>query len=202
MLNKKKDLLRLAFSDNTDLIFDQLASKYEIVADMINVDQESPHHQEKTLEAHIKMVLKEMNKLCHDQKVDKQTRLVWMLSALLHDCAKKHTRKIKLDKITGLPKPTFYGHELAGEIIARKFLNGVLKHKIIDKISLIIKYHMAHCKPLDQWTDKSVRKMKENIAGRIDGKDLLAIFTSDNLGRIADNIRDIPDLVKEKLKEI
>lgn len=125
-----------------------------------------------------------------------------MVAAVYHDIGKFSTFKMRPDKHTGIPKATFYGHDLEGSKMVFDLLKDVFDYEFIEKVSLITLYHMAHCRPLDQWTDKSVRKMKENIAGRIDGKDLLAIFTSDNLGRIADNIRDIPDLVKEKLKEI
>lgn len=202
MLTIKKDLLKLAFSNCPDLIFDELGLKYEIIQNMIGVNHESSHHREKTVDIHTKMVLLEMNKYCITNNVNKKTRLIWMLTALLHDCAKKQTKQIRIDKITKLPKPTFYGHDLQGEKLAFDFLNNVFKQEIVDKICLLIRFHMAHARPLDQWTDKAVKKMKEKINGHIDGKDLLAIFTCDNLGRMADNIRDIPDLVKEKLKEI
>ena len=86
--------------------------------------------------------------------VDKDLLLRW--AALLHDVGKHETMKIREGR------QTFYKHDIAGAITARKILNRFgYKKRFTERVSKLVRFHMYYYK--EEWSDKAIRKFIDNM---------------------------------------
>jgi tRNA nucleotidyltransferase (CCA-adding enzyme) len=101
--------------------------------------------------------------------------IVFMWAALLHDIGKADTTKIlKKGKITS------YDHDKLGQILSKKFLKELTDDtKIIDEVSLLIKWHMQPLFVVKDLPFKDIESMKSEVS--IDEIALLSLC--DRLGR-------------------
>lgn len=96
------------------------------------------------------------------------------LATLLHDIAKPHTYK----EIDG--QPTFYNHEIIGSRIAKNIAKRLrLSKRDIDRIFLLVRYHMFYYQP--QNTDASIRRFMKKV-GLENINDILDLREGDRLG--------------------
>lgn len=193
MHKKYEDLFQFAFSNDPLYEFNQLR-KYQEIGDMWGVKQDSVHHPEIFLEIHTAYVILNINKFCRENNIWGDRRLVYMLSALLHDFSKPETCRFNEKK----QKITFYGHDIKGAEKSREFLKGVFDDDIVNKVSNLIELHMAHCRPESYWTPKSIKKFRAKLK-YITGEDLIYLMRADSMGR-PPIIKDIPQKLIEILK--
>jgi tRNA nucleotidyltransferase (CCA-adding enzyme) len=112
------------------------------------------------------------------QRADTESRIVYMLAILLHDCGKPGTTKREIKR--GEERIVSPGHEIEGGPIAELFLDRMgAPNAIRERIVPLIQNHMAH---LRDASDRSVRRLSkrlepENIPG------LCLIMTADSMGR-------------------
>lgn len=150
------------------------------IKDLENIDQNLIHHPEGNVLNHTLLVIDEASKY-KEQSKDKR---VFMWAALLHDLGKlTTTREIK-------GKLTAYGHDLQGEILARKFLHHLTDDEdFINKVCSLVKYHMQ---PL--FYDKKLPYFKEKeVAQEGDYEEISLLSLADRLGRI--------NLCEQKIKQ-
>lgn len=96
------------------------------------------------------------------------------LATLLHDIAKPHTYK----EIDG--KPTFYNHEIIGSRIAKQIARRLrLSKHDIDKIFILVRYHMFYYQPEN--SDASIRRFMRKV-GLENINDILDLREADRLG--------------------
>jgi tRNA nucleotidyltransferase (CCA-adding enzyme) len=96
------------------------------------------------------------------------------LATLLHDVAKPHTHKL----ING--KPTFYNHEVIGSRIAKDIAKRLrLSKDQIEKIFILVRYHMFHYQPEN--SDSSIRRFMRKV-GLENIDDILDLREADRLG--------------------
>lgn len=108
---------------------------------------------------------------------DEKEDLIVGLAVLCHDFGKAVTTKIEKDG-----RWHAYGHEAAGEPIARRFLARITRHK--DLVEAVIPLVVCHMMPLALWRDKSgasaIRRLSRRV-GRIDR--LVRVDDADRRGR-------------------
>jgi tRNA nucleotidyltransferase (CCA-adding enzyme) len=108
---------------------------------------------------------------------DEREDLVVGWSVLLHDLGKATTSKVEADG-----RIHAYGHEQAGEPLARAFLERLTQHKdILESVLPLVRWHGA---PFELWKNKAgdagVRRLASK-AGRIDR--LVRVDDADRKGR-------------------
>ena len=117
-----------------------------------DVEQNLVHHPEGNVLNHTLMVVDKAS----EYKEKSKNKRVFMWSALLHDLGKLTTTRVRKGKITA------YGHDLQGEILARKFLNQVTDdEKFINEVCILVKYHMQTL-----FYDKKLPFFREKEIGR------------------------------------
>lgn len=101
-------------------------------------------------------------------------RLELRLAALLHDIGKPFCKKTVSSEVV------FYNHEIVSTDIAFKLLKKWnIKHSLVKKITLLIRYHMFHYQ--DEWTDSAVRRIMKKV-GRDNIEDLFLLRVADREG--------------------
>ncbi|MDR2983034.1 MAG: HD domain-containing protein, partial [Puniceicoccales bacterium] len=119
---------------------------------------------------------------CLDAFAERRIGDVWEdlvvgLAVLCHDFGKAVTTKIEADG-----RWHSYGHEGAGESIARTFLERMTRHR--DLIESVLPLVVCHMRPLDMWRaqagDAAVRRLAKRV-GRIDR--LVRVDDADRRGR-------------------
>ncbi len=106
-----------------------------------------------------------------DQKYSLEVRL----SALFHDVAKPQTKRGK-----GY-NATFYNHDIVGAKITKKIMKRLkFSNKEIDKISLLVKYHLFYYN-VGEVTDSSVRRLVVKV-GLENIEDLIKVRFADRIG--------------------
>lgn len=108
---------------------------------------------------------------------EKDFSLEIRLAALFHDIGKPKTRRFDENK----KDYTFYGHEVVGERITKKFLESLSFPKnIVEKVSKLVRYHMFFSDP-EKITLSSVRRLIVNI-GEENIWDLVKLRICDRVG--------------------
>ncbi len=109
---------------------------------------------------------------------DTESRIVYSLAILLHDCGKPDTTHEEVRE--GRTRIVSPGHEAAGVDIADRFLNRIgTPSTLRDRVLPLIHNHMAH---YDEISDRAVRRLAKRLAPEtIEG--LCTIMTADRLGR-------------------
>ena len=140
------------------------------IKDLEKIEQNLTHHPEGNVLNHTLLVVDNASKYKEKSK-DKR---VFMWAALLHDLGKLTTTKERKGRITS------YGHDLQGEILARKFLNTLTEDEdFINNVCNLVKFHMQ---PL--FYDKKLPFFKEKeIIEESDYKEISLLSLADRLGR-------------------
>lgn len=108
---------------------------------------------------------------------EKDFSLEIRLAVLFHDIGKPKTRRFDENK----KDYTFYGHEVVGERITKKFLESLSFPKnIVEKVSKLVRYHMFFSDP-EKITLSSVRRLIVNI-GEENIWDLVKLRICDRVG--------------------
>jgi tRNA nucleotidyltransferase (CCA-adding enzyme) len=145
------------------------------LAELKGIPQDPKHHSEGDALRHTVMVTDEAAKW-RKKFSNKKDKIVFMLSALLHDLGKPETTEIKPDG-----KITTYGHDDVGEEKAERFLRRITNEQdIIDKVKTLVKHHM---KPTMLYHDQAKASGIRRLAKQVDIPTLVALAIADKTGR-------------------
>ncbi len=111
-------------------------------------------------------------------------RLELRLAALLHDIGKPRARAIGPDGA-----PTFYGHEVISESMARKILKRLrFSNAVESRVCHLIRHHMFHYE--DGWTDSAIRRFVARVG--LDAiEDLFLLRRADTYGAAGKYVDDV-----------
>ncbi|MDA3864785.1 MAG: HD domain-containing protein [Deltaproteobacteria bacterium] len=113
----------------------------------------------------------------HTKKVVAQStgEILVRYAALFHDIGKVKTRKF-----TDEGKVTFYGHDLVGARQFRKISKKLnLEPEFLEKIIILIRYHLRPGQYETSWTDSAVRRLVSDVGGEKLVKELLKLARAD-----------------------
>jgi tRNA nucleotidyltransferase (CCA-adding enzyme) len=126
---------------------------------------------------------------------DPETRIVYSLTILLHDCGKPSTTHEEMR--SGKVRIVSAGHENVGVEIAETFLNRIgTPIALRERILPLIHNHMAH---YDEISDRAVRRLSRRLAPETI-EALCTIMTADRMGR-PPLAAEVPRTVTELLKK-
>jgi len=135
-----------------------------------NVEQSPKHHAEGNVWNHTMMVVDEAAKVRN-----KSTNPgVFMWASLLHDIGKAVTTRVRKGRITA------YGHDTAGEKLAREFLSWYTDDEdFINEVAMLVRYHMHILYVLKDLPYKDMEGLKKNT----NVSDIALLGFCDRLGR-------------------
>ncbi len=157
----------------------------------IGIPQDPEWHPEGDVFTHTCHCCDAMARLPEWQNADPESKIVYMLSVLLHDFGKALTTLHQMKE--GRMRVVSPGHEQEGVPLAEKFLERIAApFAIRDRIYPLVANHMMH---VQQVTDRSVRRLSkrlepENIQG------LCILMSADAMGRPPRPAK-VPKLVNE-----
>jgi tRNA nucleotidyltransferase (CCA-adding enzyme) len=145
---------------------------------MIGTPQDPQWHPEGDVFTHTCHCCDALVQLPHWKNADAETRIVYSLAILLHDCGKPDTTHEEIRQ--GKTRIVSPGHESVGVPIAETFLNRIgTPIAIRERVLPLIQNHMAH---YDDISDRAVRRLAKRLSPEnIEG--LCTIMTADRLGR-------------------
>lgn len=148
------------------------------IAHMVRTPQDPQWHPEGDVFVHTCHCCDALVTLRQWQEADSETRIVYSLAILLHDCGKPETTHEEMRE--GKNRIVSPGHESVGVPIAEQFLNRIgAPIAIIQRVLPLIHNHMAH---YDDISDRAVRRLAKRLSPEtIEG--LCTIMTADRLGR-------------------
>ncbi len=160
---------------------------------LIGCRQQPKNHPEGDVWEHTLLVVDKAAELKNNSK----SPVVLMWAALLHDIGKPATTKKREDKITA------YGHDLAGEKVAAKFLEDLKSSSILmGEVANLVREHMHPVllyKQRENVSDKAINK----LVNRVDLRELLLLSEADYLGRALErDYAPIRDWYMEKVKQL
>lgn len=140
--------------------------------DLVECPQDPEWHPEKCVWNHTLHVVDAIGELI---PVGHPDRLVMVLAALCHDMGKPSTTIFKQGRIRSP------GHDVAGEPIARRFLESIgCFPDMIEKVCVLTREHMAHV--YGDPSLKSVRKLSVRLSPA-NIEELLVLIEADHNGR-------------------
>lgn len=143
---------------------------------LIGLQQHAEYHPEGDVWNHTMQSLDAACAICDRENIDGEQKLVIMLAVLCHDFGKVTTTEFNSEK----GKLTSYGHDSAGEIPTREFLELIgCPKKYHEKIILLVTNHMAH---LNIKNAKHVRKLANKLKN-VSIYDLCIVMEADHSGR-------------------
>lgn len=135
-----------------------------------SAEQSLKYHPEGNVWNHTMLVLDEAAAV----REESSDPLAFMWSALLHDIGKPDTTRYKKGKITS------YDHDTVGERLSKEFLQAFTHDKeLIEKVSLLVKYHMHMLYVLNNLKFGNVRKLVEEV----DIQEIARLCRCDRMGR-------------------
>ncbi len=167
----RDELIKIVLSNHPKYGFDLMVKlnilKYVIPETLAGVGVEQNKHHIYDVYEHNTRALQ----YTADQKYSLEVRL----SALFHDVAKPQTKRGK-----GY-NATFYNHDIVGAKITKKIMKRLkFSNKEIDKISLLVKYHLFYYN-VGEVTDSSVRRLVVKV-GLENIEDLIKVRFADRIG--------------------
>jgi putative nucleotidyltransferase with HDIG domain len=137
-----------------------------VLENMVGVDQNKQAHLYDVWEHSLRAM---------QHAADKELNLILRLSALFHDIAKPHTKRIVGDKTT------FYGHDVVGAKVARETLSNLnFSKEIIEKVTNLVRWHMFFS-DTQEITPSAVRRLIRNV-GKDNIWDLMELRKCDRIG--------------------
>ena len=195
-------MIKLYLSIEEHLLTDEKPSKYldeigvkeefskhpfVLIKRLKEVGQSPKYHAEGNVWNHTLMVVDEAAKVKHESSDEK----VFMWASLLHDIGKAVTTKVRKGRITA------YGHDTAGERMAREFLSCFTDDiKFIDSVALLVKYHMHMLYVLKDLPFKDMKGMRRDV----DIFDVALLGFCDRLGRKGSDLEAEKTNMKNFLK--
>lgn len=93
-------------------------------------------------------------------------------AALLHDIAKPQTKSVQDGEVH------FFGHEEAGERMARRILRRLhFEQRFIERVAKLVRMHLRVNSYDSEWTDAAVRRLIREVGDELD--DLIALSRAD-----------------------
>ena len=180
------DVLKTFIEFNNHLVTDNIPSEYFnllvennifpyyrpfiLLTDLKKVPQSPVYHPEGNVWNHTMFVVDnaaQRKGLSSDPRV-----LMW--AALLHDLGKITNTKLRSGRITA------YGHDIAGEKLARSFLKECTKdYRFIDGVCALVRWHMQVLYVQKHLPYADIKKMMQAA----DVKEIAIIALCDRLGR-------------------
>jgi tRNA nucleotidyltransferase (CCA-adding enzyme) len=172
MISKERirdELIKIILSDQPDkgilLLKDAGLLKFVIPELEKGIGMSQNRHHIYTIFQHSVLSLK----YCPSKKLEVR------LAALFHDIAKPETKSGEG------PDATFYNHDIVGAKYVWRIMNRLkFPRKIIEKTSLLVRYHMFYYN-VDEVSESGVRRLVRK-AGLENMKDLIDLRISDRLG--------------------
>lgn len=154
----------------------------------LRATEQSPvHHPEGNVWNHTMLVVDEAAKVREKSK----NKRVFMWAALLHDIGKPAVFRIKKGRITA------YGHDKAGETLAREFLEYFSEEEsFIREVTQLVRYHMHMLYIVKDLPFADIEGMKKNT----DISELALLSLCDRLGRTNADREQEEAVVKRFLK--
>lgn len=163
---------------------DMELAPFSILKKLEEAQQSEKHHPEGNVWIHTMMVVDEGVK--YRDKVSDKKAFMWGL--LLHDIGKIKTTRLRKGRWTS------YDHDKVGEEEGRKFLKEIINdNKFIEKVCVVIRYHMHLLYIMNKLPFADIRGMRE----RSNLEDLGYVFLSDRLGRGGLTESDIREIKNE-----
>ena len=143
---------------------------FNMLGDLIKVDQSPEHHPEGSVWNHTMMVVDN----AAERKEKSEDKRAFMWAALLHDLGKTPTTKVRRGRITS------YDHDKWGETMSAKFLREFSEDdRFVRKVSKMVRWHMQILFVVKDLPFADIKKMAEDTS--IDEIALLSLC--DRLGR-------------------
>lgn len=161
---------------------------FDMLRKLRQTEQSPEHHPEGNVWNHTMLVVDEAAKV----KEKSKNRRVLMWAALLHDIGKPSTFRIKKGRITA------YGHDKAGEPLAREFLRFFSEDEsFVREVSRLVRYHMHMLYVIKDLPFADVQGMKRNT----DLHELALLCLCDRLGRTNADRKQEETAVKQFLQK-
>lgn len=176
------------------LIDTEWIDNYPELKDIINLEQDSAHHPEGTVDVHSALTMEAASDIADREGLSGDDKAVLMISALTHDFGKATTTsKDETGKIIS------HGHHTEGVSKVESFLNRLhIKKDITQQVLPLVEHHMDHI-----WYDSNnkgnnVRQLAEKL-NNATIKQLLYVIESDHSGRppLPGGLPDQAQLLKE-----
>ncbi len=144
---------------------------FKMIVDLKNIKQNKTFHKEGNVFNHTMLVIDKASLL----REKSENKLVFMLSALLHDLGKLTTTKTsKSGKITS------YSHDRASSKLVNEFLSGFEGEEVIKEVFNLTLYHMQSL----YFQHKSNMFNLNGILENVEINDLCLLTIADRTGRI------------------
>ncbi len=144
---------------------------FSMITDLKKLEQNPVFHKEGNVFNHTMLVVDKASFL----KEKSENKLVFMLSALLHDLG-----KLTKTKVRDNGKITSHGHDKASSKIAEQFLSGFENDEVIERVSKLTRYHMQSLyfqRELNLFDLKGIIK-------NVEINDLFLLSVADRTGRL------------------
>lgn len=125
---------------NLEDVIEKESSKYKILLDLKNTDQDPEWHSEGNVHIHTNMVIDEIYKIFKIYELSISEKYILLMSAIFHDIGKFKTSKWK--EINGVQKLTAKGHEYEGmSYLTYKFMDEEMSSSEYETILDLVGYH-------------------------------------------------------------
>jgi predicted kinase len=173
---------------STNKDWKHLEEKFDWVADMRNIPQDSLHHAEGDVAIHTQMVLQALTGVPSFQTWGPEQQEVLWTAALLHDVEKRSTTVLEENG-----RITSRGHARKGEFTTRRLLYELcIPFQQRELIAALVRYH-----GLPLWLMEKQNPVKALLEAslRADMKLLSALARADALGRVCHDQRELLDRI-------
>ncbi len=173
-------------------------AEYPEIAALIDVPQDPEWHPEGPVDVHTCHVLNAAAEIASREGLEREERLILVLSALSHDFGKAHTTQLR--RKGHQMRWTSYGHEAVGGPIAARFLRRIgFTEELIGIIVPLVKNHMAYRDYRETHTGaRTVRRLAQRLAPAT-LRQLGYLIEADHSGR-PPLPKQLPDAAKRMLK--
>ncbi|MHA4740680.1 AAA family ATPase [Dyadobacter sp. MSC1_007] len=169
--------------------WEELAGRYDWIADMHGVPQDAVHHAEGDVATHTQMVVKELVGLKEYQNLREEEKAILWIAALLHDVEKRSTTYQETDGSIVSP-----GHAKKGALTARQILfkQFDVPFETREQIVGLVRHH-----GLPLWVFHKPDPQKALLQASFEvNTNLVAILAkADVLGRICSDQQDLLDRI-------
>ena len=174
----------LALAEQMTVDWDGLATRLPFARDMRACIQDATYHAEGDVWSHTRMVVEDLQRRRLDLPIPPDRWAGLFLATLLHDIAKPATRSVDVD-VDGRPRVHHYGHSRIGALMAWEFLwREGIPRPIREQVFHLVRWHQ---RPFHLTFSPTLQRDAIIFSQVGDWRELLALATADNFGRIAPN---------------
>lgn len=161
---------------------------FSLLKKLVDTPQSPVHHPEGCVWNHVRLVVDQAAKVRHLSK----NAPVFMWAALLHDIGKAETTRTRKGRIVS------YDHDTVGGDLSVKFLSELTDdNKFIQKVSMLVKYHMH---PLYVNKDLPFGDVKKMLV-ETDMHEIALLGYCDRMGRLGSKSEEEKANIKEFLRK-